>query len=107
MQSMTYEDFQKYVKKFNDNFRKKITSFKITCKACGSEDVHVLHNKHEISGGSEYTGCWTSQEESLVFKCASCGQADIIIGTDEEIKEEHPLEGSEFFGAQTKELEEK
>ena len=80
---MTLERFKDYCDEFDDNISDKLTedSFSVRCKVCDSENVEIKLRDKVISGGSEYTGDWTSTDMGLLFKCRDCGNAIAI--TDE------------------------
>ena len=79
---MTLKQFREYCDAYDCNLSNVIpkSRFRIQCIKCGSLNVQILFNNKEISGGSEYTGDWTSQDSELVFKCIKCGNAIGIIG---------------------------
>ena len=80
---MTLDEFRRYCNEFDDNISDKLTkdSFSVRCKVCDSENVEIKLRDKVISGGSEYTGDWTSTDMGLLFKCRDCGNAIAI--TDE------------------------
>jgi len=82
-QKMTLKGFKRYCDEFDDNISDKLTkdSFGVRCKVCDSENVQIMFRRKVISEGSEYTGCWTSTDMGLLFKCYDCGNAIAI--TDE------------------------
>jgi predicted RNA-binding Zn-ribbon protein involved in translation (DUF1610 family) len=86
---MTLKEFREYCNKHDDNISGCIPEwkFKFACGKCGSGDISIMFHGKEVSCGSELTGCWTTADNSLVFKCRQCGNAHGIIDRDDTLKD--------------------
>ena len=76
-EKMSVEKFKAFCNEYDNNLSEVIPKdrFQVRCQKCKSTDVQILYNGKEISCGTPQTGCWTSQDMSLVFKCLKCGNA--------------------------------